>query len=134
MNATSLRLLGTLSLLTLVVGCKKEEPPPPLPSAAPVVTAPPQPLQLKVEDAAVPPPAESAEAPKKTGGGHAGGLGPCCAALAQNATMAPEPNKTYMLQAAALCQALAAQGKDKAAIGGMLMSALRGAGMPTSCK
>jgi len=132
MNASSLRLLGSVSVLVLVaVACKKEEPPPPLPAAAPVVTAP-APLQLKVEDAGVPP-APSAE-PKKGGGGGGGGLGPCCAALAQNATMAPEPTKTYMVQAAALCQSMAAMGKDKAAVGGMLLGALRGAGMPTACK
>jgi len=113
-------------------GCKKEEPPPPLPTAQPVATAAP-PLQLKAEDAGVE--VIDAAPPKKTGGGgRAGGLGPCCAALSQNATMAPEPTKTYMLQTAALCQGLAATGKDKAAVGGILLGALKGAGMPVQCK
>lgn len=133
MKAPSLPHLAWLPLVAFVAaGCKKEEPPPPLPSAQPVVanTAP---LQLKPEDAAVPS-AEVPPPPVKKGGGGGGGLAACCAALQQNSTMAPEPTKTYMMQAAGLCQALAAQGKDKAAVGGMLMGALRGAGMPTACK
>lgn len=133
MKASSLRYLAPLSLVALAaVGCKKEEPPPPLPSAPPV-TANTAPLQLKVEDAAVPPAPDAAPPPKK-GGGGGGGLSACCNALTQNATMAPEPTKTYMTQAAAMCAAFAAQGKDKAAVAGIIMGALRGAGMPTACK
>jgi len=132
-------ILGTMApallLLTIgaVTGCKKEEPPPPLPSAAPVATAPPAPLQLKPIDAGAPP-APSASAKPVGHGSGGGGLGPCCAALSQNATMQAEPTKSYMMQAAAMCQAFAAQGKDKAALGGMLMTVLKGAGMPTACK
>jgi len=135
MKAQLLRHLAPLSLAaaSLAVGCKKEEPPPPLPSAQPVAATA-APLQLKPEDAGVAKPAE-AGAPKKVGhGGGGGGLSACCAALSQNSTMAPEPTKTYMVQAAAMCQALAAQGKDKAAVGGMLLGALRGAGMPAACR
>jgi len=136
MLRTTLGLVAPACLLFVapfVTGCKKEEPPPPLPTAAPVATAPAAPLQLKPIDAGAPAPVESAK-PVAHGGGSAGGLGACCSALAQNATMAPEPTKTYMVQAAAMCSALAAQGKDKSAIGGMLMSALKGAGMPAACK
>jgi hypothetical protein len=116
----------------LAVGCKKDEAPPPLPSAAPVAanTAP---LELKPEDAGVKPP-EAGPAPKKGGGSRSGGLSACCAALAQNATMAPPTTNGYMLQAAALCQSMAAQGKDKAAVGGLLLGALQGAGLPSACK
>lgn len=136
MKAPSLRHLPRLSFVALALsawGCKKEEPPPPLPSAqpAPVNTAP---LQLKPEDPVVPPAHDAAVPPVRKGGGGGGGLAACCAALQQNSTMAPEPTKTYMVQAAAMCQALAAQGKDKGAVGGMLLGALRGAGMPAACK
>ena len=88
---------------------------------------------VPVEDAAVAPAPDAAPPPKK-GGGGGGGLSACCNALTQNATMAPEPTKTYMTQAAAMCAAFAAQGKDKAAVAGIIMGALRGAGMPTACK
>jgi len=127
--APALLLLATGA----VTGCKKEEPPPPLPSAAPVATAPPAPLQLKPIDAGAPP-APSASAKPVGHGSGGGGLGPCCAALAQNAASAPEPTKSYMVQAAAMCSSFAAQGRDKAALAGILMGILRGAGMPTACK
>ena len=127
-------VLAVVAASSVATGCKKEEPPPPLPSAAPV-TAAPAPLQLKPEDAGVKMPVDSGIKKKVVGhGGGAGGLGPCCAALQQNAVSAPPPTNGYMLQAAALCSALAAQGKDKSAVGGMLLGALRGAGMPAACK
>jgi hypothetical protein len=141
MKRTTLGLLAPAYLFVasgMVAGCKKEEPPPPLPAAAPV-TAAPAPLQLKPMDAGVKPPAD-AGAPKKGphgggGGGHAGGLGACCAALQQNATMAADmTTKTVMIQAAAMCQAMAAQGKDKAAVAGTLNGILRGMGMPAPCR
>jgi len=136
MMRNTLRLVAPLSLAVttvLVTSCKKEEPPPPLPSAAPVAAAP-APLQLKPEDAGVKLPAD-AGAKKKVahGGGGGGGLGPCCAALQQNAASAPPPTNGYMLQAAAACQAMNAQGMGRAAVG-QLMGMLRGAGMPPACK
>ena len=120
----------SLVLSTLAVtGCKKDEPPPPLPSAAPVATAP-APLQLKPEDAGVKAaPVDAGK--KKVGGGGGGGIAACCKALMQNAQSAPEPTKTYMLQAGALCQA--SQGAGRAALGPVL-AALRGAGVPAACK
>jgi hypothetical protein len=116
-----------LSMLA-VTGCKKDEPPPPLPSAAPVATAP-APLQLKPEDAGVVAPVDAGK--KKTGGAGGGGIAACCKALMQNAQSAPEPTKTYMLQAGAMCQAT--QGAGRAALGPVL-AALRGAGVPAACK
>ena len=91
----------------------------------------PAPLQLKPEDAGVKAaPVDAGK--KKTGGGTGGGgIGPCCKALMQNAQSAPEPTKTYMLQAGALCQA--SQGAGRAALGPIL-AALRGAGVPAACK
>ncbi len=137
MTSKTLALLVPASVLLatwMVTGCKKDEPPPPLPSAAPVATAPPAPLQLKPEDAGVaaPTPVDAGKKVAK-GGGGGGGLGPCCAALQQNAASAPPPNNGYMLQAAAMCQALNKQGAGRAAIGSIL-GLLRGAGLPAACK
>ena len=131
--ASVVSLVAAVVIGFVVTGCKKEEPPPPLPTAAPV-TAAPAPLQLKPEDAGVKlPPDAGHKKPVYHGGGGGGGLGPCCAALQQNAMSAPPPMNAYMLQAAALCSAFAAQGKDKSAVSGMLLGALKGAGMPAAC-
>lgn len=126
---------ASLLVSSMVVGCKKDEPPPPLPTAEPVAATA-APLQLKPEDAGVKVPSADAGAKKKVfhGGGGGGGLSACCSALQQNSASAPEPTKTYMMQAAALCKAVAAQGGNKSAFGGMLMGALRGAGVPLACK
>lgn len=131
--------LGSVALVSLVaasalsVGCKKDDPPPPLPTAAPV-TATAAPLELKPEDAGVTPPPDAGKK-KPTGGGSAGGLSACCAALAQNSNSAPTPEmKAQMQQAAAMCSAFAAQGKDRSSVAGILLGVLRGAGLPASCK
>jgi len=138
MKRITFGLFAPLSVVVtslLVTACKKDEPPPPLPTAQPVAAAP-APLQLKPEDAGVKLPTvpDSGIKKKAVGHGGGGGLSACCAALQQNAMSAPPPTNAYMLQAAALCSALAAQGKDKAAVGGMLLGALKGAGMPTQCR
>lgn len=136
MTSKTLIILSPLSLAMttwLATGCKKDEPPPPLPSAAPVATAP-APLQLKPEDAGVKALPVDAGKKKVAGkGGGGGGLGPCCAALQQNAASAPPPTNGYMLQAAAMCQTLNAQGAGKAAVGSLL-GLMRGAGLPAACK
>ena len=54
----------------------------------------------------------------------------CCTALEQNAATAPEPNATYMKQAAAFCRS---QGGSNPAILGMLQGMLKGAGTPAAC-
>ncbi|HEY6559515.1 MAG TPA: acyltransferase [Polyangiaceae bacterium] len=118
-------------------GCKKDEPPPPLPSAAPAPT-PAAPVELAPEDAG--PDVEDAgedvvDAGKKIGKGtSSGGLARCCAALQQNAASAPPPTNTYMLQAAAVCNAAVAAGKDKNSVVGALSGAVRGAGLPAACR
>jgi len=123
----SLTLLAALS----VTGCKKEEPPPPLPTAAPAAT-PEAALQLAPEDAGTPD--ADAEAPKGKGGGAPrSSLKKCCAALAQNAKSAPPPNDGFMLQAAAVCNGLAASGQDSAAAMGMIRGALKGVQLPAGC-
>lgn len=143
-QTTKAQVLAPLLLSTLVPllvanlsGCKKDEPPPPLPSAAPAATPPPaaptQPIEL-VPEVAPAPSASASAAVTKTGGGGGGSLKNCCNALTQNAQSAPEPNKGYMLQAAAVCNAAAGAGQASAAALGPITAALRGAGMPTACK
>jgi len=128
----SLALVSLVAASALAVGCKKDDPPPPLPTAAPV-TASAAPLELKPEDAGVAPPVDAGK--KKVTGGGGGGLTACCSALAQNANSAPTPEmKAQMQQAAAMCSAFAAQGKDRSSVGGILLGVLRGAGLPASCK
>lgn len=123
-----------LSALSGAVGCKKDEPPPPLPSAAPATTpAPTAPIELVPEEIPPAPSASASAAPVK-GGGTASSLKKCCSALSQNAQSAPEPNKTYMLQAAAVCNAAVGAGQASGAALGAITAALRGAGLPSACK
>jgi len=116
------------------MGCKKDEPPPPLPSAttppaAPVTAAPTLELQPEPQ-----PSASAADSAKKpTGGAPAQSFSKCCAALAQNAASAPEPNKTYMTTAANMCKSMVAAGQSGQSIVGTLQGLLRGAGMPSAC-
>ena len=121
-----------LGLACCTKGCKKDEPPPPMPSAAPAPT-PSAPLVLAVEDAG-PDVVDASDGGKKKvygGGSSSGGLKACCNALSQNAASAPPPTSLYLMQAAAYCNAAAAQGKTSAAgIAGML----KGAGMPAACR
>ena len=120
-------MLAGLSLLS----CKKEEAPPPLPSAAPQAAPTPQTVELQpiaeaVLDASAPLPTKAA-----SGGGAKASISACCAALEQNAASAPEPNATYMKQAAAFCKA---QGGANPAAITVIANILKGAGMPASCK
>jgi hypothetical protein len=123
------------ALVGAYTGCKKDEPPPPLPSAAPTPPPPPQePLALVPEDAAVPVDAgEDADAGKK-GGGSGQSLAKCCAALASNAALAPSPNKEYLTAAAQACSIAVGAGQSNQAVLAAVSGALKGAGMPASCK
>lgn len=140
-QTTKAQVLAPLLLSALVplvasgvVACKKDEPPPPLPSATPATTAAPTaPIELVPEELPAPSASASASAPRP-GGGSASSLKKCCSALTQNAQSAPEPNKTYMLQAAAVCNAAAGAGQASGAALAPINAALRGAGMPTACK
>jgi hypothetical protein len=126
--------LSALALLALPLGCEREEAPPPLPSAAPAATPPAEPLELAPEPIAVVDAGTDA-GKKKTGTGKPGAsLANCCSALQQNAANAPSPNKEYMLQAAGICSALAAQGKEKGSAIGAIQAALKGVGMPAACQ
>lgn len=128
----SLSLAGAAGAALLLTYCRKEEaPPPPLPSAEPVATAAP-PLELTVEDAGV----DAADAGKKKvgTGGPAKSMAACCNALAQNAKSAPPPTSLYMAQAAALCSGAVASGKDAGSVLAIVSGALKGAGMPASCR
>ncbi len=131
--------VGAMLCLTLclagfgLVGCEKDEPPPPLPAAT-AEEKPEEPLVLEAEDAGE----EEDAAVKKVGGGGTfrkkSDLAACCAALQQNAANAPPPTNLYLGQAAAYCQALAAQGKDKASAASGIAGMLKGAGMPGACR
>ncbi|HWO08959.1 MAG TPA: hypothetical protein VNN80_05745 [Polyangiaceae bacterium] len=129
--ATLWRCGALVIALASATGCKKDEPPPPLPEPAKVVETAEKPLELKPEDAG--PPVQEKAPPKPTAR-KPGGIALCCAALRQNAINAPEPNKTYMLNAATACDMAAAVGKDKSSIVGQLTTALKGAGLPADCK
>lgn len=126
-------VVGLIVPLAGVVGCEKDEPPPPLPSAAPK-TEPTEELTLEPEDAGVDD--ADADADKKPTGPYKPGpsLKACCAALSQNANSAPEPQATYMRQAAATCNAMVASGQGKGTILGAVRGVLKGAGMPSACR
>lgn len=115
-----------------LIACRKDEPPPPLPAPKPVETAAEPPLELQPEDAGKPP--EPVVAKPKTTARKPTGLQQCCTALRQNAANAPEPTKTYMTTAAGMCDAAAAQGRDKNSVVALLQNAMKGAGLPTDCK
>lgn len=112
------------------VGCTHDEPPPPLPSPQPTAVPTPAPVVIQVEDAGVTP-APSATA--KKGSAPAQSFAKCCSALLQNATLAPEPNKTYFNAAANLCSSMVAAGKSGPSIVSAVQGVLRGAGMPAAC-
>lgn len=137
MNRTFATLLVSMSLPLAPIafmGCKKDEPPPPLPTAAAPAAEPSQVIAIEPVPDVLP---DAGTTAKKVGGGvaaPAGNLQACCNALAQNAASAPEPNATYMKQAAATCGVLAQQGKDKGTLVAVLSGILKGAGMPAACK
>lgn len=115
-------------------GCKKDEPPPPLPSAAPAPTPTPTAALTLVPEVAAMPDAGEPDAAPKTGGGGGQSLAKCCAALASNAALAPEPNKGYLMAAAQACSIAVGAGKSNSAVLAAVSGALQGAGMPGSCK
>jgi hypothetical protein len=80
------------------------------------------------------PDAGEPDAGKRTGGGGGQSLAKCCAALKSNAELAPEPNKSYLLGAAQACSIAVGAGQSNAAVLAAVGGALRGAGMPASCK
>jgi hypothetical protein len=117
-------------------GCKKEEPPPPMPSAAPAPTpTPTEPLTLVPETPVVDAGPEDAGAVHHgTGSSGGAGLAKCCAALASNAALAPSPNKEYLQAAAQACSIAVGAGASNAAVLATVQGALKGAGLPASCK
>lgn len=136
MNRFAVSLFVTVALpLTSLsfVSCKKEEPPPPLPAAATVAEPTPE---LALEPVTPTTEPDTSTTPKKTGGvgKPSGNLQACCNALLQNAANAPEPNATYMKQAAATCGLLAGQGKDAGSVVATITRMMQGAGLPAACK
>ena len=122
-------------VLGVLQGCAKDEPPPPLPAPQPTASAK-APFTLAPQDAGLDAGMKQEGAkPMGTGKKATGeGLENCCAALKQNAESAPEPTKTYMLQAAAQCSALAAAGQGKDGALAIVQRVLRGASLPAGCR
>jgi hypothetical protein len=87
-----------------------------------------------VPEVAAVPDAGEPDAGKKVGTGGGQSLAKCCAALASNAALAPEPNKGYLMAAAQACSVAVGAGASNAAVLAAVSGALRGAGMPGSCK
>jgi len=74
----------------------------------------------------------SAASPKKAASNSGqGSVAACCADLERNAATAPEPNASYLKQAANFCKT---QGSGNPATISILAGMLRGAGMPASCR
>lgn len=127
--------LGLLVPAALIeTSCKEDEPPPPLPSAAPAATPAPTVELVPEVDAGLVDAGQDA-APKVTGKGRpASSMMACCNALESNAKLAPEPNKSYFLQAAGVCKAMAGAGQSGGPVLAAIRGALQGAGMPVACK
>ena len=128
--------LGLVVTATLAgyTGCKKDEPPPPLPSAAPAPTpTPTEALTLVPEDAGPVDAGDDADAGKK-GTGSGLSMAKCCAALESNANLAPSPNKEIFMTAAGVCKGAVGAGQSNAQVLAVVQGALRGLGMPASCK
>lgn len=136
---SSLRVISKLYLAVAlatspVAGCKcsDDAPPPPLPATPPA--PPPTQEEIKVVPQAptVVDAGEDAAARKAPSGQS---LAKCCAALASNADLAPEPNKTYLKTAAATCSAAVAAGQSQSAVLAGVNAALKGVvAAPATCK
>lgn len=133
-TAPCLAVFGLVLLSALSAGCKKDEAPPPLPVAKVEEKKADEPFELMPEDAGspvTPPPEKKARRRAKS---SKGSLKSCCNALRQNAASAPQPTGQYMTAAATACDLLASQGKDKNTAAAMIVSMLKGAGLPAQCK
>ena len=118
-----------VSLASGYLACKGDAPPPPL-SSAPAPIPPPSPSVIQPEDERTAPD-PSASSDKR--GPPAPSFTKCCYALLQNALLAPEPNKTYLMAAGNACTSMVAAGQSGPRILGALPSLLHGAGLPTAC-
>ncbi|HEX9619551.1 MAG TPA: acyltransferase [Polyangiaceae bacterium] len=129
----SLTLGLSVPMALIQTSCKEDEPPPPLPSAAPVATPAPTVELVPELDAGL---ADAGDAgPKVTGTGRpASSMMACCNALESNAQLAPEPNRSYFLQAAGVCKSMAGAGQSGGPVFAAIRGALQGAGMPVACK
>ncbi len=132
---TTTRLVVALAFLAplAAIGCKEDAPPPPLPTSTATAPAPAESVFVLEKDE--PDAGVDAGAPKVGGPGKpAASMKACCAALAQNAENAPEPTAGYMRQAAAICNAMVAQGQGGAIVTGAIRGALQGAALPAGCR
>jgi len=78
--------------------------------------------------------AGEAQAPPKPGTGIRIDYIRCCQALVEEATRAPAPDNTKLLQAASKCNALAAVGMERAGALVSITEAANGAPMPSACQ
>ena len=78
--------------------------------------------------------AGEAQAPPKPGTGIRIDYIRCCQALVEEATRAPAPDNTKLLQAASKCNALAAVGVERAGALVSITDAANGAPMPSACE
>jgi hypothetical protein len=112
--------------------CSEDAPPPPLPATPPAPPPPPEEIKIVPEAQPVVDAGEDGGAKKAAAGPS---LAKCCAALASNAELAPEPNKTYMKTAAATCSAAVAAGQSQGAVLSAVNAALKGVvAAPATCK
>lgn len=134
MPANWLCLLGCFSG-ALAPGCRNgDDEAPRLPAPPGAGTTRDEVLTTAPEDAAVEAGAD-ATTPKRGGPGIAApSLKACCAAVAQNAASAPEPQATYMKQAAATCSSMVASGASQSSITRAIQAMIRDANLPSACR
>ena len=136
-SAAFFALVPVLMLsLTNCSSCKKDDEPPPVSSAAPTPT--PTPVTTATiapeEDAGAPVDAgvDAGHHPNP-GGGAAGSIAKCCAALQQNANSAPMEQKMYYMAAAQYCNGMRNTPAGQQAFA-QIRAFLAGAKMPDACK
>jgi len=130
-------LLPVVVLASGCNGCKKDDDDKPItaPSAAPAPT-PVAPAVIVPEDDAGAPVDAGVDAAKPMGpggGGAAGSIAKCCAALQGNANSAPIEQKAYYMAAANACNGMRNTPSAQQAFSQLRMF-LAGAKMPGACK
>jgi hypothetical protein len=134
LRATSSLSFAAALALSAFAGCKCSEdtPPPPLPATPPAPPPVQEEIQIVPEAQPIVDAGDDAAAKKSSSGPS---LAKCCSALASNAELAPEPNKTYLKTAAATCSAAVAAGQSQSAVLAGVNAALKGVvGTPATCK
>jgi hypothetical protein len=132
-------LMAPVMLMTMGSGCsscKKDDDDKPVPSAAPTpAPTPVAPATVTPEEDAGAPDADAGDGGKPVvpGGGAAGSIAKCCAALQQNVNSAPLDQKPYYMAASNACNGMRGTPSAQQAFGQIRMF-LAGAKMPGACK